>query len=133
MLCNILTVILRPNFEEPLDTAKQLVEKNITIYFWPGAESNRQWLVEFPTPKYKILGENSIIADDWDDFYNITANDVMGAGTHAQMGTLVDYIDVQLGEEHHPKGRGWYRSKTKVSGSPYSGFLTDKKWHLNEV
>ena len=39
-----------------------------------------------------------------------------------------------MGEKHHPKGRGWYRSKEIVSGmNPYSGYVTNKKWHLNEV
>ena len=28
----------------------------------------------------------------------------------------------------------WYRSKERVSGTnPAAGFLTNKKWHLNEV
>ena len=31
-------------------------------------------------------------------------------------------------------GRGWHRSKEKVAGDhPYGGYLTNKKWHLNEV
>ena len=62
-------MILRPNFEEPLDTAKQLaVEKNITIYFWPGYEGHKQWLLDSPILDYRILGENAIIADDMDHY-----------------------------------------------------------------
>lgn len=38
VLCNILNTILKPNFEAPLDTAKQLVEKNIILYKSPGSE-----------------------------------------------------------------------------------------------
>ena len=37
LFCNILTTILRPNFEEPLNTAKQMVENNITMFGYPGA------------------------------------------------------------------------------------------------
>ena len=134
LLCNILTVILRPNFEEPLDTAKQLVEKNVTLYIYPGYQIYKQLLLDSPILEYRILGENAIIADDYDHFNNITAHDVMGAGTHAQLNYFVDSYELEFGEEYHPKGRGWYRSKEKVSGfSPYAGYLTNKKWHLNEV
>ena len=128
-------MILRPNFEEPLDTAKQLaVEKNITIYFWPGYEGHKQWLLESPILEYRILGENTIIADDQNHFRNITAHDAMGAGTHAQRTYFIDDYELEFGEKYHPKGRGWHRSKEKVSGiNPYAGCLTNKKWHLNEV
>ena len=119
-------MILRPNFEEPLDTAKQLVERNITIYFEPGFESNKQWLLESPILEYRILGENAIIADDWDHFDNISEHDVIGAGTHALMGEYLTSWELSLGR--------WHRSKDKLAGKyPYSGYLTNKKWHLNEV
>ena len=86
MLCNILTTLLRPNFEEPLDTAKQLVERNnITLYFPAGFGSTRQWLLDSPILEYRILGENAIITDNEDHFDNITKHDALGAGTHAQM------------------------------------------------
>ena len=127
-------MILRPNFEEPLDTAKQLVERNITLYFQPGFEMNKQWLLDSPIVEYRILGENTIIADDSDHFNNITAHDVMGAATHARMTYFVTLWDLKWGEEYHPDGTGWYRSKEIVSGrNPYAGYLTNKKWHLNEV
>ena len=133
LLCNIVTVILSPNFEDYLDTAKQLDEKNITIYFGPGSELNKQWLLESSLPEYNILGENAIIADDWDHWIWITVHDVMGAGTHAQMTYHVDWFELEFGEKYHPEGRGWYRSKEKLFKNPYSGYLTNKKWHLNEV
>ena len=78
-----------------------------------------------------------IIADDEDHFNNITEHDVMGAGTHAWMGGSLDPYDLAMGKKHHPEGNGtygWYRSKEKVAGHyPYGGYLTNKKWHLNEV
>ena len=74
-----------------------------------------------------------IIADDWDHFNHITAYDAMGAGTHARMISNLNWWELDYGEKFHPEGRGWYRSKEKVAGNPYSGYLTNKKWHLNEV
>ena len=134
MLCNILTVILRPNFEEPLDTAKQLVEKNITIFFDPMlGENNRQWLRDHPIPEYRILGENGIVADDWVHYDNIIANDVLGEGTHAIITHWIDWYVQALGKKYHPDGRAWYNSKERLSASPYAGYITNKKWPLNEV
>ena len=130
----MLTVILRPNFEDYMDTAKQLEEKKITLYFWPDSEATVQFLLDSPILEYRKLGENAIIADDMDHYYNITAHDLLGAGTHAQTSYFVPWIFLEMGEEYHPDGRGWYRSKEIVSGStPYAGYLTNKKWHLNEV
>ena len=126
LLCNLLTTILRPNFEEPLDTAKQLVEKNITLYDGPSYEIWKQFLLESPIPEYNILGETYLIADDWDHFDNITLHDAIGAGTHAQMVGSIYGLSLSMGR--------WYRSKEKVAGKyPYGGYLTNKKWHLNEV
>ena len=123
LLCNILTVILRPNFEEPLDTAKQLVEQNITLYDY--YEGSKQFLLESSIHEYNILGENMIITDDWDHFKNMTKHDVIGAGTHAQMVGLLWPSELALGR--------WHRSKDRVTGdNPYAGYLTSKKWHLNE-
>ena len=123
LLCNLLTTILRPNFEEPLE---QLVEKNITLYDGPGTEIWKQFLMESSRKEYNKLGETYVIADDWDHFDNISKHDVIGAGTHAYMGgALADY-ELSLGN--------WSRSKEKLSGwNPYGGYLTNKKWHLNEV
>ena len=60
-------------------------------------------------------------------FKNLTKHGVFGAGTHAQLtGYLASY---QL-RDYGP----WYRSKETLAGkNPYSGYLTNKKWHLNEV
>ena len=137
LLCNLLTTILRPNFEKPLDTAKQLVEKNITIYMGPGTEIWKQFLLEAPILEYNKLGETFIITDDWDHFDKISLHDAIGAGTHAQMVGNLFSSDLAMGKKHHPEGNGkygWYRSKEKMAGrNPYGGYLTNKKWHLNEV
>ena len=117
---------MRPNFEEPLDTAKQLVEKNITLYDVPGTEIWKQFLQDSSIPEYKKLGETFIITDNYDHFDNISKHDVIGAGTHAYMGGGVDDTQLDMGR--------WYRSKEMVSGMyPVGGYLTNKKWHLNEV
>ena len=126
---------MRPNFEDPLDTAKQLVEKNITLYDWPGAEIWKQFLLESSITEYNKLGENYIIAADMDHFNYITEHDVIGAGTHATMTSYLTPYDLFLGENKEiNSGRGWYRSKENaMPGDYFAGYLTNKKWILNEV
>ena len=117
---------MRPNFEEPLDTAKQLVEKNITLYYAPGGEIWKQFLLKSSLPDYNILGEKIVIPDNWDQFSNISRHDVLGSGTHAQLTPNLMNYELAMGR--------WYRSKEKVQGKyPFGGYLTNKNWHLNEV
>ena len=126
MLCNLLTTILRPNFDEPLDTAKQLVEKNIILFDVPGGDMWKQFMLESPNPEYNKLGMTYIVADDWYHFDNMSLHGVIGNGTHTYMGGTLNWWYFSMGR--------WYRSKEKVDGKfPYGGYLTNKKWHLNEV
>ena len=116
---------MRPNFEDPLDTAKQLVEKNISLYNWPGAEMWTQFLLDSPIPEYNILGEGMVDVDNWDLYYSISEQ-VIGNGKYAIMTPLMGLEELEMGE--------WYRSEERVSGYyPYGGYLTNKKWSLNEV
>ena len=41
--------------------------------------------MESSIPEYRILGENTIIPNDWAHYYQITEYDVIGNGTHAIM------------------------------------------------
>ena len=126
---------MKPNFEEPLDTAKQLVENNIILYMIPGGDMWKQFLLESSITDYNILGENFIVADDWDHFDYMTEHYVIGGGTHAQMVSYLYPYELAYGENKEiNSGRGWYRSKDNVAGRyPYCGYLQNKKWHLNEV
>ena len=51
---------------------------------------------------------------------------VIGNGTHALMSGYLSPYELTFGK--------WYRSTERVSGkNPHGGYLTNKKWHLNEV
>ena len=116
---------MRPNYEEPLDTAKQLAEKKITLYDGPGFELWKEFLLESSNADYNKLGETYIITDHWDNFYNMIEHNVIGAGTHALMTYSLAPYELAMGR--------WHRSKDKVAGQhPYGGYLTSKKWHFNE-
>ena len=116
---------MRPNFEEPLDTAKQLVEQNITLYLYPHSTGWREFMLESSNPEYRILAENMIIAKDWRHFDEMSKYGVMENGTHALLIQYLDPFDKAWGT--------WHRSKEMFEGDNYYTFLSNKKWHLNEV
>ena len=84
ILCNLLSTILKPNFEEPLDTPKQLIDKNITLYYIPGGYQLKRSLLTSPIPDYNKLGETMYIPKDWViDFTLMWKNRTIKEGTHA--------------------------------------------------
>ena len=101
------------------------MEQNITLYKEPYQSGWKEFMLESPIPEYGILAKNMIIADDWDHFDKISEYDVIGNGTHAQLTPYLEPYELAMGR--------WYRSKEKIPRSPYYGFLSNKKWYLNEV
>ena len=118
---------MKPNFEDPLDTPKQLIDKNITLYYIPGGYQLKRSLLTSPIPDYNKLGETMYIPKDWViDFTLMWKNRTIKEGTHA-------FFASHLGGVMLAAGR-WYRSKYIAKGFySYSGFLSHKKWYLNEV
>ena len=128
LLSNYLTVLLRPSYEAPVDTAKELVDRNITPFYFPGGQIWRQFFAAFPDENYNKIAERLVIPKDYDELDDLL-DKVMDTGSYAQMGT-VPYPWL-VPEEEHIK---WYRSKETVNGTnPYIVHLTNKKWPLKEV
>ena len=40
--CNFLTMLLKPNYEKPVDSAQDVLERGLTVLSYPGAESLRE-------------------------------------------------------------------------------------------
>ena len=133
LLCNVLKTILKPNFEKPIDTIEQLVERNITLAAWPA--SGVFWadhLNKSKNPSYRVVAKTIEVAESWAEFDNITKYKMLSKGTHAQIATFLYPWEMKWGKEYN-HGRGWYRSKQVIPGfSPYGGLVTNKKWILNE-
>ena len=118
--------MLRPNFEDPFDTAQQLVDNNITLYDVPGAEIRKQFLANSPIPSYNKLAETMIFTNSWAEYFQYAEQNVIGNGTHAKMAFKVYPLELQYGT--------WHRSQERVSGNnPFGGYVSNKKWYLNEV
>ena len=89
--------------QERLDTAKQLVEKDITLYYGPHGQIFKQFLLKSPITEYQLLGENFLIAKDWDQYMSITKHEVMEIGKHAVMSYSISSKELAVGRWHRSK------------------------------
>ena len=118
--------MLRPNYEDPLDTAQQIVDNNITIFMYPGTEIWKQFLETSTNPTYRKIGETLYVTKDWDEYTNITESFLFGERTHAQIHSYMNAYSYESGR--------LYKSKESIGGKTSSGgYLCNKKWYLNEV
>ena len=145
---------MKPNFESHVHTARDLVERGIILYMWPGSQIWRQMLSQSDNLEYRKIAESMIITKSWDQFDAMTKNEMLSRGTHAYMTSYLSpsYLDwakevdddqgvtivsteymTQKGEYKYNHGRGYYRGEMVVGKIPGGGYLTNKKWHLNEV
>ena len=61
--CNYLTVLVKPVYEKPIDTAEDIIERGITIINVPGRESMVETLKKSPFPLTRGLAENTYVAE----------------------------------------------------------------------
>ena len=88
-------------------------------YYWV------QFLANSPIPEYQTLSKSMMIAKDWDEFWHLAEHGIIGNGTHAIM-------IYGLGPMEKSFGR-WWKGNLVLGNFPYGGYLSDKKWHLNEA
>ena len=74
-------------------------------------------------------------------FFSFFLKATLSKGTHVmitafwffwQLSWTTEY-DQDVGNYKYNSGRGFYKGEIVDEDSAYSGFLTNKKWHLNEV
>ena len=127
LLSNYLTVLLRPSYEESVETAADLIKRDITPFLGPGFEFYRQLFAASPDPVYQELSRSLVMAKDWDDYDDLVLK-VTSTGSFARIGTLPWYINGTV------EFKDWYRSSETVAGDyPYTGSLVNKKWPLKKV
>ena len=117
--------MLKQRFEEPIDSAKQLIENNISLYMGPGSYYWVQFLANSPIPEYQTLSKRLIIPNSRNEFKEKLKHDVIGNGTHA-------FMNFKLMPDEKSLGR-WWKGNLVQGVYPYVGYLSDKKWHLNEA
>ena len=94
----------------------------MTVYGEPGAQLWETFLASSPQTAYQSLSKTFYCVDDWDEFWRDWDSLVMEEGTHAVISHIMEAAP------------GRYRAKETIAGVfPYTGFLTNKKWLLNEA
>ena len=127
LLSNYLTVLVMPSYEEPVETVKDLIKRDIFPFYDPGGEIMRQFFETSTNPDYREISRRIVIAKDWDE-YDELARKVTSTGTYAEIGTKPYW---RLPEEEF---KNYYRSMETIPGNyQYEGHLTNKKWPLKKV
>ena len=133
LLCNYLTVLLTPSYEDPVETAKDLIERDIIPFYWPKGDIMRQILLASSDPYNRkisrrlVTPKNEMGLADWDAYFEMV-HKVTSTGMYALIGTLPHH---KVSEE---KYKDWYRSTETISGTfPYIVHLSNKKWPLKKV
>ena len=68
---------MKPNFESPVHTAGDLVERDITLYLGPRTEIWKHFLMESEIPEYRKIGHKMFIPASWEQFYFLTKNEML--------------------------------------------------------
>ena len=100
LLCNYLTVLLRPRFEEPVETAKDLIKRDITPFLTPWSDFRRQFFAASSDPNYKELSRRLVIAKDYDE-YDDMVRKVTSTGMYAQIGFVPEIVNWENTEEEY--------------------------------
>ena len=128
LLSSYLTVLLKPSYEEPVETAEDLIERDITPFSWPGSDYYIEMFAEYPDPFYKQIAPKLHIAKDWVEYDEMMFK-VVPTGRFATIGHRPDPYTVP--EENY---KDWYRSKEMIKGTySFTGHLLNKKWPLKKV
>ena len=131
LLSNYLTVLLKPKYEPFVDTAADIIERDITPFLWPGAEIYISFFANSPDPNYQEISKRFVIAKDWDEYEDMVRK-VISTGLYTDIGSEPWCFDYKKCTEEYYKN--WYRSSERISGNyPYLVHLSNKKWPLKKV
>ena len=126
LLSNYLSVLLKPSYEQPVDTTKDLIERDIIPFTPPGTEYLVEELAASPDPEYQELAKRLYVTEDWDEYYEYTYK-VTTTGKYADIGSEPLLVN-------DTKYTDWYRSTDILQGDyNYVGHLLNKKWPLRKV
>ena len=138
LLSNYLTVLLRPSYEKPVDTTKDMIERGITPFH--NSEVFRQMMAASPNPNMQELARRLITSKN-STFKNNAASikavvaaklewnrKIQSTGKYALLSTFPMYIRIPEDFKY------WYRSsETLQFFRPYAVALANKKWPLKKV
>ena len=127
LLSNYLTVLLKPSYEEPVETAEDLVKRNIIPFYAPGGEHIRQLFAASQDPNYREIAKRLHVAKNWDEYLDLVRK-VNSTGMYSDIGNFPWIWDT------NEEVKYWYQSSETLGGDhPYIIHLANKKWPLLKV
>ena len=70
-----------------MDTAEDIINRDITVLFWPGADIFGQIFAASPDPYVQEISRRLVIAKDWDEYEDMMRK-VTSTGLYAGVGTV---------------------------------------------
>ena len=126
LFCNYLEILMNPRLEKPVETAADIIKRDITPFVRPyGYENLRENFAASNDSNYQEISRRLLIPTNYNEFfyyvYLVTHN-----GSFSQIGTIPGVYEDELNY--------WYRSSETIGGfNPYRVHLTNKKWPLKKV
>ena len=129
---NFLTILLKPNYEKFVDTAKDVLDRGLTVVTYPGSESMVESSKNSPDYTTRTLAERTIVCSWWDECDGL--GDYKGKGLiprAVKTGSSVVEVGI-LWSDYLVHGK-WHRSKDRKGGdNPFASYMMNKKWTLEE-
>ena len=117
-----MTVLLKPSWEEPVDTAADLNRRNLT----PVVQKNQKIYVQIfansPDPEYQKLSQRVIVANST-KLYRWYALSARNDSVYAVMYPRPKYAD----------SKGYFSSEVVKGRYHFPGSIANKKWPLKKV
>ena len=138
ILCNYLTILLKPRKEDPVDFTKDIIKRNITPYGYPG----------YPLSFYDHLKNTSHFGREYQELLRKLKTPKPGDEWNGMVGRVFNLSKSEAFLSYGPGPRWWLRrrnidgrfkrfwiSKESIllSERPDAFYLTSKKWPLLEV
>ena len=123
-LANFRTMLLMPQYEKPIDSAQEILDRGMIPFVTYSGDYWKQFLLESPNPIYQKLGEITVVPKDNAERLKMINESVLVANTHVYMGRLTSYL----------KSKGnLHGSKEILEGtSSFGGDILNKKWSHGE-
>ena len=59
---NYFTMLIKPTYEKPVDTAEDIIDRGLGVIYSPGSESIRETLLDSPFYSTRTLAERTTVA-----------------------------------------------------------------------
>ena len=123
---NILALMFKPVYEDPVDTAQDIIDRGLipvitptAAYYW------KSFFTYSDNELYRKLARIIVVQKDDYDLANIIKYHVQGNGTHV-------ILLSSISEKMKTWGR-YHLSQEIIEGTnPYKGWITNKLFYLNE-